>query len=259
MRGLAATLGARCHQTVTPVSLGHVDHIPAAELDGQAAVLLEPLLEARLAAGLREFLILPLLFGRNAALTNTLPALTARLRVRHGPFTLRLAPELCPLPEGEPRLVELLAEQLEHCATTAGRTPRRVILVDHGSPRPQVSAVRAWLATRLNERLGATVQLEQAVMERRPEASYDFNGALLETQLEQLAATGRDTPIFLVMLFLAPGRHAGPGGDIATICARAEQAHPGLRIHTTDLVGTHPLLIDILATRLQQRTRHRAL
>ena len=59
-------------------------------------------------------------------------------------------------------------------------------------------------------------------------------------------------PRVLAMLFLSPGRHAGEGGDIAEICAAAEQRHPGLRVRPTALVGEHPAIVDILATRLRQ-------
>ncbi|MCF1183045.1 cobalamin biosynthesis protein CbiX [Marichromatium gracile] len=259
LRRLAETLSTRCGLPIEPVSLAHADRIPADRLDGRPATLLEPLLEARLSAGARDFLILPLFFGPSAALTEAVPALVARLRARHGDFALRLAPELCPLPAGEPLLTRILAEQLARLAETTGDRPRRVILVDHGSPNPEVSAVRAWLAARLAERLGQVVELDQAVMERRPGAAYDFNGPLLEQQLERLAGNACDSPIFLSMLFLAPGRHAGPGGDIAEICTRAEQAHAGLRIHVSGLVGEHPLLPEILAARLRQRATHHRL
>jgi sirohydrochlorin ferrochelatase len=53
------------------------------------------------------------------------------------------------------------------------------------------------------------------------------------------------------MLFLSPGRHAGPSGDIARICAAAQQRHPELRIVMTDLVGRHAGLIPILADRVR--------
>jgi len=55
------------------------------------------------------------------------------------------------------------------------------------------------------------------------------------------------------MQFLLPGRHAGPGGDIAKICREAGAASGGaLRTTMTALVGEHSLLIDILADRWRQ-------
>ena len=131
-----------------------------------------------------------------------------------------------------------------------GLAPRRLVLVDHGSPIPAVTAVRTWLAARLRERLGPGVVLDEAVMERRPGPEYDFNGDLLESVLHRLAAADPASPVLLPLLFLSPGRHAGPGGDRSAICARVESAVPGFRVYPTALVGAHPGLIEILAGRM---------
>jgi sirohydrochlorin ferrochelatase len=86
-------------------------------------------------------------------------------------------------------------------------------------------------------------------MERRSGRSYDFNGRLLEQELEDAAHAGHHR-VVLAMMFISPGRHAGPGGDIETICADAMAAHAGLQVCISALVGEHPLLIDILQDRL---------
>jgi sirohydrochlorin ferrochelatase len=52
--------------------------------------------------------------------------------------------------------------------------------------------------------------------------------------------------VILAPLFLSPGRHAGPGGDLAQICAAASS-----RCHFTELVGTHPLAVTALADALR--------
>jgi sirohydrochlorin ferrochelatase len=52
--------------------------------------------------------------------------------------------------------------------------------------------------------------------------------------------------VVVAPLFLSPGRHAGPHGDLAQIC---REVHP--RSHLTELVGTHPLAIDALAGALR--------
>jgi sirohydrochlorin ferrochelatase len=89
-------------------------------------------------------------------------------------------------------------------------------------------------------------------MERRSGAEYDFNGELLEDRLRALAAEDIATPVILSMLFLSPGRHAGPGGDITEICSSVERDHPGFRVHPSALVGGHPRLLDILAARFAE-------
>ncbi|MGQ9831775.1 MAG: sirohydrochlorin chelatase [Thermochromatium sp.] len=250
LRRIAAQFAERVGEPVRPVSLLHADGVPAERLGGRPAELLAPTLRSLVAAGQRDLRLVPLFFGPSRALTQFVPQLAAEIAAELGPFQLELAPELCPLPAGEPRLVEILADNLAITAGQAAIEPRRVVLVDHGSPLPEVTAVRHWLALGLSERLGPAVRLEEAVMERRPGPEYDFNGPLLEDLLIRLAEEDPRTPIMLSMLFLSAGRHAGPDGDIAHICARILKRFPTLDIQTTPLVGSHPRLIEILADRL---------
>ncbi|MET0068239.1 MAG: cobalamin biosynthesis protein CbiX [Candidatus Thiodiazotropha sp.] len=243
LRHLAHSLSAAAGRSVLPVSLQHADKIPATELAGQPADTLPALLQRRLLQGEREFVILPLFFGPSRALTSFIPDQVQRLSESYGPFGVSVAEVLCPLPEGEPRLAEILRAQLP--AQT-----QRVILVDHGSPIPSVTAVRRYLADVLAKHLGAQTTLHEAVMERRTGVQYDFNGGLLEDVL--MSEGGRDarTPIDLSLLFLSPGRHAGPGGDIESICERVRQNFPNWSIRISGLVGDHPDLIPILMDRL---------
>jgi sirohydrochlorin ferrochelatase len=88
-------------------------------------------------------------------------------------------------------------------------------------------------------------------MERREGPEYDFNGPLLETLLDDLAREADAGTVLVCPLFIAPGRHAGPGGDIETICRRAEECHPGFSTRLAPLVGAHPALPDILLERLR--------
>jgi hypothetical protein len=224
--------------------------VPADALDGRPADTLDPWLRRALAAGQREFRLVPLWFGPSRALSHVIPGIANNLNRELGPVRLYCTPVLCPLPPGEPRLVEILYDHLRATVAAQGIEPSRLILVDHGSPSPRVTAVRAWLAARLRERLAPDAVLYEAVMERRPGPEYDFNGDLLETVLHRLAATDPASPVILCMLFLSPGRHAGPAGDITAICARVESAIPGFRVYPTPLVGAHPSLIAILADRL---------
>ncbi len=256
LRALAQALGRRTGAAVHPVSLLHADQLPAAALNGRPADTLEPYLRRALASGEREFHLIPLLFGPSRALSRFIPDLVADLRRVHGPFRVRLAPALCPLPRGEPRLADLLAEHIRATAAAHAIAPRRLVLVDHGSPMPQVTAVRTWLAQRLRERIDPGAVLTEAAMERRPGAEYDFNGDLLTLVLHRLAAADPSTPVIVAMLFLAPGRHAGPGGDIAAICTAVQAEVPGFQAHPTPLVGSHPALIEILADRLTGSAEH---
>ncbi len=250
LRGLARALSHRMGLEVHPVSLLHADRAPAAALGGRPADTLEPWLRRALADGRRDFLAVPLWFGPSRALSHFIPELAGALRAEFGGFGLHLTPALCPLPGGEPRLAAILHDQVLATARDLGIAPRRVVLVDHGSPLPEVTAVRTWLAVRLRERLGPGVRLAEAAMERRPGPEYDFNGELLEQVLAGLAAADPRDPVILALLFLAPGRHAGAGGDLDATCARVAAAVPGFQVLPTPPIGAHPGLIDILADRL---------
>lgn len=249
LRRLADAVAKRIGTPVDPVSLLHADKVPAAELDGRTADTFVPFLRRRVQEGERHFLALPLFFGRSGALTGFIPDKAAEIAAELGGCEVEVAEVLCPLPEGEPRLVEILCDHVRETARSRGVDPRQVVLVDHGSPLARVTEVRRTLARGMRTALGEGVRVSEAVMERRPGPEYDFNGPLLEQVLRELGAEGTDGPVIVAMLFLAPGRHAGAGGDIAEICARVRDEHPRLEVIQTPLVGAHPLLVDILADR----------
>lgn len=247
LRRLAATLGRRLGRRVVPVSLLHASAVPAARLGGRKAEVLESALARRAEAGERNFLVVPLFLGPSRALTAYLPARVRQLRKSFPDLRVRVAP---PLGTGnEDRLAEMLESLVRRRQSPTflrgGRA--RVALVDHGSPTRDVTRVRNRLAARLRRRLGPVVV--GCSMERRPGAAYAFNAPLLEDLLASPA--WRSGPVIVAQLFLLPGRHAGPAGDIAAICRRARARHPGLRIARTALLGEHPGLVDLLAARVR--------
>lgn len=252
LRRLAAALGERCGLLVAPVSLQHADKIPASDLGGRSADTLSVFLRRRRAEGIDEFVVVPLFFGNSRALTRFIPDTVAELDQDTGIFRLEVGEPLCPLPAGEPRLAALLCDQVRRAASAGDLQPGQVVLVDHGSPIPEVTAVRQRLAEQMRELLGPGIGLQEAVMERRAGSEYDFNGALLEERLEGMARDHPRQTVVLAMLFFSPGRHAGPGGDIEEICQRVMQAHPGFQVLPTALVGEHEGLVDILADRLRE-------
>lgn len=250
LRDIAARLSRQCGQPVHAASLQHADRIPARQLGGEPARLLREVLSDELRRDRRWFVVVPLLFGDSRALTAFIPEQVAALQGLFGDFQVDVAAPLVPLPQGEPRIVQILHDHVEESRAELGSDPDRIIVVDHGSPLPQVTAVREYAADELARRLPPRDQVMQAVMERREGREYDFNGDLLERLLDRLGSEEVEHRILVAMLFLLPGRHAGPGGDVAEICATAMRRHPRLRIVISPLVGEHPLLIDILDDRL---------
>ena len=153
LRRIAAGLAAACGCPVYPVSLQHSDKIPSAELDGTPARVLPTFLREQLGQGRREFAVVPLFFGASRALTAFIPEQVERLSTEFGSFELRQADVLAPMPQGEPLLADILADHVARCAAQLGAEPNCVVVVDHGSPLPEVTAVRAKLAMALRERL----------------------------------------------------------------------------------------------------------
>jgi sirohydrochlorin ferrochelatase len=253
LRGIAAALSAVAGLPVEPISLLHSSAVQAEALDGQPAEILEPALERRLASGIEEFVLLPLFFGPSAAIVDYIPRRMAALQAKWPRLSIRLGPPLVDIEApGDLRMAGLLADLVEQRAQVVGfKAPWKVALVDHGTPQRPVAAVRNRLATQLGTVLGSRASAVAACsMERREGAEYDFNEPLLAGLL--------DTPPFdhgqviVSMLFLSPGRHAGPDGDVAEICAGARGRHPGLTTEMAPLVGSHPGLIPLLAERLSQ-------
>lgn len=224
LRRLAARLATRLGHPVRAVSLLHSTRVPAGELNGEPAQLLEPALDAWFAdhPGGRA-LLLPLFFGPSGALTEYVPERLASLRLRH-PRARAVLAEALVLPEEEPvELAAALADRVRATAAERGWKRPKVVLCDHGTPQRAVTAVRdrlgAYLACALH---GEADTIAVASMERREGDEYAFNEPLLA---KILASPPFDTGEVVVALqFLSPGRHAGPGGDVAEICSHAEAA-----------------------------------
>ncbi|WP_156469121.1 sirohydrochlorin chelatase [Cephaloticoccus primus] len=319
LRTVARALSRKVGREVVPVPLAHSDKIAPANLGGVPAPVVESFLRVALAAGEREFVILPFFVGPSLAVTRALPILVEKLRAElpasaAAEFAVGIAPALHEA--GDTTLTQILTERVRaalrdyEAALPAGaefsetRFRARVALVDHGSPTRAVTQVRDEVAARLAESLaGEVAEVVACSMERRSGAEYDFNEPLLENVLARpewcaqgsnaggataahSTATGqtpRTNLVIVAPLFLLPGRHAGPGGDIAQICARARDAsetaegifsrgrRPGAapaRItsahsHTVQTKplwvqepsGAHPLLVELLARRLTSTLR----
>ncbi len=241
LRDLAAALSDRIGAVVEPVSLLHSSGVPAEQLGGTRAEIFEPAVVRRAEAGGREFLIVPLFFGPSRALTEYLPERTRVLSAKFPDLVVRVAPAL--FSPDDARLARILADNVRAVAATSAR----VALVDHGSPVRVVTEVREALARQLAHELGDATDVVGCCMERRPEPAYDFNEPMLEKLLAREGWNSGD--VIVAMQFLLPGRHAGPEGDVAEICRRAEATNSRLRARLTPLVAEHPGLVEILADR----------
>ncbi len=252
LRELAETLGKACGRTVHPVSLLHADRVEPEQLGGERAWTFLPFLKHQLQLGNRDFRVVPLFLGPSRALTQYIPDQVAALEATEPGLHVRVAPCLCPADgSGDAAVTAILARALRATLRERGLTRPRVALVDHGSPVEAVTQVRNRMAARLAESLGAEAEaVAPCSMERREGEKYAFNEPLLEKLLRQ--RDWRESAVVVSMLFLQPGRHAGPGGDVAGICAGAEAESPALQTCRTPLLGEDPALIELLSERLRQ-------
>ncbi|MDZ7851297.1 MAG: cobalamin biosynthesis protein CbiX [Halomonas sp.] len=250
LRRLAQSLSQITGHEVEAASLLHSYKIPAEELEGRKAVSLGPLAEQFAAQGTTELVILPFFFGSSQALTRYLPERLAEVQAHYPQLSIKVALPLvdtqAPL---DLRLAQLLADNVRE--RMEGSSTPKVVLVDHGSPIPEVTAVRNYLAGQLSVLLNEEAScVTFASMERREGDAYRFNEPLLVDLLASPAMA--DSEVILAMLFLSPGRHAGEGGDIAEICEQAMAQSPGLRVTTTRLAGEHDAILEVLTTRLSE-------
>ncbi len=252
LRRLAGELSDVVNHHVHPVSLLHSTRVSPEELGGVPAEIFEPFIKKQHEEhGTNSFLVVPLFFGHSAAIYEYIPQRMRELQVKWPELEIRLAPCLVNLDDPSDRdVAEALATLVSKKAEEKGIEKPAVALVDHGTPRIAVNLVRNFLGKQLKEILeGKASKVEVCSMERREGDEYAFNEPLLENLL---GSEGFDKEVILSMLFLSPGRHAGPGGDIAEICEESEEKHPTLQTHMSDLFATHDLIIDLLAKRFTQ-------
>ena len=250
LRRLAQALSQATGEAVEATSLLHSCKIAPEKLDGEKAVTLGPLAERAAVQGVTELIILPFFFGPSQALTDYLPERLTEVQASYPQLAIKVArPLVDHQATVDLRLAQLLADNVRE--RLAGLSRPRVVLVDHGSPIPEVTAVRNYLAGQLSVLLADEAGgVGFASMERRDGEAYRFTEPLLEDLLASPALAGSE--VILAMLFLSPGRHAGEGGDIAKICEQAMARSPGLNIVTTRLVGENDAIVAILASRLRQ-------
>lgn len=112
-----------------------------------------------------------------------------------------------------------------------------------------MNKVRRGVAAALRLRLGARVSaVVDCSMERREDEAYAFNDPLLENVFD-LGGLNSGT-VILAYLFLAPGRHAGEGGDVHQILDTVQERYPALEVVQTKLLGE---MSDDMLQLLQQR------
>lgn len=253
LRSVADRLQRRIECPVTPVSLLHSNAVSPGDLNGRPAELLEPALKAALAQGIRSVVLVPLFFGPSNAIADYLPRRLRTLTALYPEASISLARCIVDTASFDDRRIAGLIAQRVRSTFKSGlvNTQARVILVDHGSPQPEVTAVRDHLGQQLADLMAGEIHgVHVASMERRPGPRFAFNDPLLIDRLTTPPCNSGD--VILALQFFSSGRHAGPDGDIAAICDEAQRRCPALSIRVTEPLGDGEALINVLADRFQE-------
>jgi hypothetical protein len=240
LRSVAEAISRIAGVAVDAVSWKHSDRIDPAQLGGRRAWTVARWIDAQAAAGEREFTFIPFFISPQGAIGSLLRSdLDAAGDLVGGieySFTAGLS-------DG-PALAKIVAERVRGAAAGLRRPP--VIVVDHGGPSPASAEVRDRVADEVREILGRDVgPVAAASMESPDGPGFAFNRPLLADALAAPGFNGGD--VVVAPLFLSPGRHAGPDGDLARIAREAQARFPQLRCHFAELVGTHPAAAGFLA------------
>ncbi|KAL1527381.1 hypothetical protein AB1Y20_016049 [Prymnesium parvum] len=245
---LGDALGGR---TVLPVSLQFSNSIAAAALGGRPAHTLREGLRSLTEQGERRVIVAPLFLGPSDSYSRGLSQCVAEFEAEGVSLAIHVGACLVDLAQPhDDRVARALAALVREVGEEKQlEQPLKVVVVDHGTPSPQVNAVRERLTNDIRTLLGERASVVAAAsMERRDGAEYDFNEPLLENLLQ--TPPFQEGDVVLAMAFLQPGKHAGEGGDIAQIVERACHQSPGLRVHSTPLLASQSLVLEVLRDRV---------
>jgi hypothetical protein len=234
LRSVADAVSFRTGVKVRAVSWKHSDRISDVQLDGTPAWILEAFVRSMFALGQREFVFVPFFISPQGAIGSALRRDLDVLRQELGDFDFTFTEGLAALGV----IPSIVAERVHTCISSHRLLTPPVIVVDHGGPSAESASVRDELVGQIRVALGGVAgPIEGASME-------GIHPPLLADLLT--AERFADGDVVVAPLFLSPGRHAGPTGDVAQICGAARS-----RSHVTGLIGTHPLVVDAFAGALR--------
>jgi len=231
LRALALALSDQTGVNIHPVSWKHSYRVPAAALGDRPGETLTPFVRRHVDDGAHSFLFVPFFISPQGAIGSALRRDLELLQAESGGFDLNFTPGLAE----SGALASIIADRVRQTSpATASDAP--IVLVDHGGPSSSSAGLRDRVAA------DAAALLRRSV---HPCSMEGEHPPLLEHLLANPGFADRD--VIVAQLFLSPGRHAGPGGDIEEIC-RSSPA----RCHRTALVGDHPKVTAILSAAIRR-------
>jgi len=234
LRAMALALSAHGTTTVHAVSWKHSDRIDPERLGGTPAWTLIAFVRAMVSLGQREFVFVPFFISAQGTVGSALRHDLDDLQGEIPPFGYTFTDGLA----AHDVLPIIVAARIRDTIAAHSLAVPPVVVVDHGGPSSASVSLRNQVAQKIRLLLGGEIgALAAASME-------GAHGPLLAAQLQAPDFAGRE--VVVAPLFLSPGRHAGPDGDIPDICR-----HSPARCHVTELIGTHPIAVATLTRALR--------
>ena len=185
LRTIAHSLAKITDCEVRPMGLMHSHKVEPSALDGIPGESMEAFLQSDEAGSMDQLRVLPF-FSRAEFGGHRLVAAKPRevaIEKKGRSFAVLdflFAPE-------DDRLARILADLCLKRFPSAETPPPHLILVDHGTPLPEVNRVREEVGQQLEALMGKRIGgFSTCCMERRPGKEYDFNDPLLENLLRSL-------------------------------------------------------------------------
>ena len=257
LRRLASGLSEVLNQNVEPISLLHSCKIDPEIIGGKPASIIRRRFKEAVEDKEKHLLCIPLFLGPSLAITEYLEELIEEAKSLDSEIDIQVAAPLAgwDVENPDPRLAQILADQLEALIKENALKEFDTVLVDHGSPIKKLSDLRNNIARQVGILMNKDpLKVQACSMERREGSAYAFNEPLLEN-IKKLPKqiSGRD--LIVAMFFLLPGRHAGAGGDVDDILQGLKDEGAIKDFYKTDLLGQHPMLLDILKDRVKERLK----
>ncbi len=254
LRNLAYELSKIVSTDVEPISLLHSSKIDPVLIGGKPASIIRRRFKEAIKRGEKHLLCIPLFLGPSLAISEYLVTLIEEAKALDPEIDIRVAPPLAgsDFQKPDPRLAQILADQIEALMKKYTLKDFDVVLVDHGSPIKKLSELRNNVAEQLGELLHTkALKVHPCSMERRHGAEYAFNEPLLGN-VGQMPYQIKGRDLVVAMFFILPGRHAGEGGDVDGILQELKDGGAIQAFYKTDLLGNHPMLLEILKDRIEE-------
>ena len=252
LRKVAKNLSKLVQVEVFPIGLMHSHKVDPGLIGGEPALSVESLTSSEFSEESTELIFIPFFFGPSLGIREWLPKKLNSWIGEHPTVSFRILGEL--FRSGDDRIARALADHSRKTIRESKMRHPSLALVDHGTPLREVNQVREQVGDELEKLMSSEISdFSTCSMERREGKEYDFNDPLLESILKKWSENkDKDIQILVAPLFLSPGRHAGEKGDLSQICSRFHCAEKNILIERSDLLGQHPLVLEVLRDRIKE-------